>query len=364
LAQVDTLTRKIDSIPGNLQNVPTEIAGQDTLTPATNPLPAVETSIDLQQPQVKLLKPMDKVDSLFRVLEKKEEAIKKIQRQQSQSQSTTEAQKPQKIELPGSFLTDSSYLTDGLLQSFNADNHAILDQPVYSTLNTSEPAAPEIQTKDFKNILPSDFILGFALASILTLIVLKTLFGHFFNNYFRMAMNQQLTNKMFRDRNVFTARFNFTLNMVYVTTASLFVFQVFHYFNFIGEIRKIHFFYILLSIAGIALARYLVLKLVGEVFQVRKRFSEYSFNVFMFNKLMGIAMVPLVIGIQYVPAYLKPMLVYTGIIMVAVLFIMKLVRGLQLIIKKDVLLFYAILYLCAIEILPVLVGITFIRRFF
>jgi hypothetical protein len=42
--------------------------------------------------------------------------------------------------------------------------------------------------------------------------------------------------------------------------------------------------------------------------------------------------------------------------LIIISYIMRLYRGFQIIIKKDIFLFYLILYLCTLEILPVLLG--------
>jgi hypothetical protein len=85
-------------------------------------------------------------------------------------------------------------------------------------------------------------------------------------------------------------------------------------------------------------------------------FSEYIHNTFVINKGMGIALFPLVIMAHYFPKQLIPMVLTLGIIIYIMAFIFKSIRAYQIIIRKDVLIFYLILYLCTLEILPLLLG--------
>jgi len=56
------------------------------------------------------------------------------------------------------------------------------------------------------------------------------------------------------------------------------------------------------------------------------------------------------------PDSLAGILLVTGLVLIGAGIIFKMIRGYQIIIRKDVLLFYLILYLCTLEILPLVLG--------
>ena len=77
-------------------------------------------------------------------------------------------------------------------------------------------------------------------------------------------------------------------------------------------------------------------------------------------KNLGIYLIPIVIGIAYIHEKLKIYVVYAGIVLFVLAYFLKFYKGIQIIIKKDVLIFYLILYLCTLEILPVLIIYKFL----
>jgi hypothetical protein len=50
----------------------------------------------------------------------------------------------------------------------------------------------------------------------------------------------------------------------------------------------------------------------------------------------------------------------TGLVLLSMAFIWKAIRGYQIIKRKDIAIFYLILYLCTLEILPLLLGYKFV----
>jgi hypothetical protein len=75
---------------------------------------------------------------------------------------------------------------------------------------------------------------------------------------------------------------------------------------------------------------------------------------------LGIVLFPIVIMAKYLPYKLVPFILTLGIIVVAIAFLLKSFRAYQIIIRRDILLFYLILYLCTLEILPLLLGYKFV----
>jgi hypothetical protein len=63
-----------------------------------------------------------------------------------------------------------------------------------------------------------------------------------------------------------------------------------------------------------------------------------------------------VFAVCYLPEGFVGALLWAGILILGAGIIFKLLRGYQIIIRKDVLFIYLILYLCTLEILPLLLG--------
>ena len=80
----------------------------------------------------------------------------------------------------------------------------------------------------------------------------------------------------------------------------------------------------------------------------------------MINKGVGIALFPVVVMIQYLPYTLVPVILVTGVVIFMAGILWKVVRAYQIIIRREVFIFYLILYFCTLEILPFLLGYKFV----
>ena len=241
-------------------------------------------------------------------------------------------------------------------------NSAASLKPIFNTTKTLHNKNYNILKTEKLNTFPIDLSLLLILSVSIVVIVLKRIFVKSFVNYFQTAFNYQLTYKLFRDKNVFQSRFNFILNLIYIVNLSVFIYQFIFFFDLNSNLFKLSFVYILTVIFSIVLIRYILLSILGEVFNVQKEYKEYLYNQLMFNKLLGLLLLPLIFLVLYVPEVLRNSILIFGVLLIVVSFFVKLIRGYTIIVKKDVLIFYVLLYLCTLEILPVLVGITYIKR--
>jgi hypothetical protein len=73
-----------------------------------------------------------------------------------------------------------------------------------------------------------------------------------------------------------------------------------------------------------------------------------------FNRGTGIILFPVVALIAYFPAENPMVAVFLGILTTLVFYVMLLKRGISILLKKQFPIFYLFLYLCTLEILPLL----------
>ena len=95
-----------------------------------------------------------------------------------------------------------------------------------------------------------------------------------------------------------------------------------------------------------------MVNLAGFLFNRIKIFKEYLYNSFIFNKLMGMAILPLLLFVVYTTGILQKAFFWLTLATVVLVIIMRLIRGVVFSFKKDVSIFYMFLYLCALEISP------------
>ena len=210
---------------------------------------------------------------------------------------------------------------------------------------------------------PNDFVLGMILFIIILIVWIRLAFNKFITGIISAFLSYQISFKMFQQRNSVMKRAFFMLNSIYVIVLSLFIFETLRFYKLqILEFKGLVPFLVLTGIIVLVLlARFILLKLTGYIFDSGNIFAEYIHNVFLANKNLGLFLIPIVIGIAYLPYQLAKISVIIGIALIITTFLFRLVRGFQIIFRKDVFIFYLILYLCTLEILPLLLGYKFLN---
>ena len=216
-----------------------------------------------------------------------------------------------------------------------------------------------------RNIIkhPNDFVLGIVLFVIVLIVWIRLAFNKFITGIISALLSYQISFKMFQQRNSVMKRAFFILNSIYVIVLSLFIVEVLRFYKLqIMEFTGLIPFLVLTGIIVlILLVRLILLKLIGYIFDSGNIFAEYIHNVFLANKNLGLFLIPVVVGIAYLPYQLAKISVVIGMVLIITTYLFRLVRGFQIIFRKDVFIFYLILYLCTLEILPLLLGYKFLN---
>ena len=101
--------------------------------------------------------------------------------------------------------------------------------------------------------------------------------------------------------------------------------------------------------------KFFVLGLLGRIYPLRKELSQYAFALMVFSILTGLLLVPVNLLISYAPEPLRPYFLYGGAGLLVVVYLLHLLRGLfianQYVGRRPL---HFLLYLCTIEIAPVL----------
>ena len=209
-----------------------------------------------------------------------------------------------------------------------------------------------------RNRVQEDWLTGLLLLIVLLFIAIRSFYGKVFTQLADSLTNYHISSKLYQEKNVLTKRVNLVLDTIYFVVFSVFIFEFNRHFGILNP--KYNGFFLFGAILAIlilySLIRIILLHLTGFLFDSRSLFSEYIHHSFIFNKGLGIVLFPVCIAVLFIQPGLVKYFIYLGIFIVALAFILKTIRSLKIILWKDVLLFYLILYLCTLEILPLLLG--------
>jgi len=118
--------------------------------------------------------------------------------------------------------------------------------------------------------------------------------------------------------------------------------------------------YLIGAIAGYQVVKWILSSIVGWLGEVRSVQGDYKARNIFYVQTAGIFLLPFVVGYYFFPSYfqnipLKAISIWLGIGMITVLYFIKLAQTVMQTTTIKISWYYIILYLCTLEILPLVV---------
>jgi hypothetical protein len=179
-------------------------------------------------------------------------------------------------------------------------------------------------------------------------------YGSILMGTIQASFSFQVATRMFKDNSVLQKQLDNVLNIFYLLSTSLILYVGEIHFGFepYGVTGASLFFLNLAFLLLLFLARVVVINTAGFLFNRIRIYQEYLYNMFIFNKLIGLSILPLLLFVLYTDGILQEIFLWMGMAAILAILIMRLIRGVFFSFKKDVSIFYMFLYLCALEIAP------------
>lgn len=196
------------------------------------------------------------------------------------------------------------------------------------------------------------FIYLFFLIALLAWI--RLYYGNILIQTAQASTNFQVANRMFQDNNLLQNQLNMALYLFYFLSMAFLLYNIElrvdrNPYELQGGLLYLFNFALL---AGIFLGRVLLFNIAGILFNRVRVIREYLYNIFIFNKLSGLVVLPLMFLLIYTRGMLQELFFWITIFVLSCIIVMRLVRGVVFSYRKEVSVFYLFLYLCALEIAP------------
>jgi len=250
---------------------------------------------------------------------------------------------------------NSNFLSNNELTTFTGKGSY---KPGESRLSGAGSLKPGNIVPQERNMQRIDWFLGFFLIITLLFIWMRKFYGKYFTLLANALVSFQISAKLFRERNVLMRRVSTVLDLIYYLVLSIFTFEIITHFNLqTTDLSRFNMFMLLLNIIMLySLVRMALLRVTGFLFLNQGLFAEYIHSTFVVNKGAGIILFPLVVTAHYFPYPVISAVLLIGVFILGIALIWKSIRAYQIIRRKDIVFFYLILYLCTLEILPLLLG--------
>ncbi len=153
------------------------------------------------------------------------------------------------------------------------------------------------------------------------------------------------------------------LNLISFFIIGLFVYSAASYYNFIPPDSKgIVFWLISLGIViGVITLRHIICMITGAVSGEEDAFRDYLLGIYQSYRLGAFILLIVIILMSYTINFPVRDYVLSGIIILGLMYLLSVIRLFVIFLNRNISIFYLILYLCALEILPVLVAVKYYK---
>lgn len=200
----------------------------------------------------------------------------------------------------------------------------------------------------------NDWILGFLLVALMTIAIVKAFQPKRVNMLISTLTNWKIGKQIIRYEKVHSHPVNIGLSFVFISASSLFLaLCAVEFYSFEIGLTQI-WLSIMLGIGVYSILKIIIYKLSAFLLIEDYVFKEYTFHTLLFAKLLGVVCLFGVALFEYSYLPKTNTAILVGSIS-AILFLFQLIRGVQIGQQKTQNLLSIILYLCTLEILPLIV---------
>jgi len=286
---------------------------------------------------------------------------------------TVKQQKTRTPVLSSQHLADSSKITSGSnnvsdTTTYKKDSTIVAIQKPVSRVNITNKILAQNRFINVKS--PSQFFiesphevsgkefLFYSLCIILLILALfKTFFKAYFSNLFRVYFNTSLRQTQLADQ-LEQAKFpSFIMNIFFVLTAGIYIwllFKNYHPPRLINSNLLLPF--CIIGVAALYFIKFLLLKFMGWVADIRDTTNNYIFAIFLVNKITGIILVPIIILLAFVNATWITAITNLSLMIFGLLFLSRYVKSYGAIDRKfSINPFHFIIYILGAEIIPLVI---------
>jgi hypothetical protein len=191
----------------------------------------------------------------------------------------------------------------------------------------------------------------------------------YFRNLFKAFRNQTLSTRQLKDQLKQDSAAGLVMDLIFCISIGLYLFYAIQHFNHSKILDRFPTFIIVLGLVllfvGIYLFRYLFLRFTGWVFNISEITDNYTFNVFLINKVMGILIIPFTVVLAFGEGPWVQVTLFLSLILIGILFLNRYLRsgvvfGYFIKFSK----FHFFMYLCASELLPIAILAKLLSRWF
>jgi hypothetical protein len=185
---------------------------------------------------------------------------------------------------------------------------------------------------------------------------IKVTFPKYFSNLFQLIFQSPIRQKQTREQLQQNNLASLFSNILFILNASIFVSLLAVKNVWVDLSLYTCIAYSAIGFTALYLFKFLFLWLSGWLFSQGEAIGNYSFIVFLTNKVMGVFLIPAILLLSFSPASVQDFAYNSAIIIISILFVYRYLISFSIVrASLKVSAFHFFLYLCTCEVLPMLV---------
>ena len=227
-------------------------------------------------------------------------------------------------------------------------------------------ALPENLVTEERNTTGKETLFYLLAGLLFFFALIKLLFNRYITNLLGLIFRGSLRQKQIREQLLQTPLPSLFLNIFFVIVAGLYILFLLEYYRMAPHTPFwLLLLYCVVTVGLVYLVKFLILKLTGWVFNMRDAADTYIFIVFLVNKLLAIFLLPLLIVMAFSLPSWTNILLTLSYIMVVLFFAYRYIVSFAPVRREvKVSQFHFFMYLCAFEIIPLLLIYKVLIHFF
>ena len=259
---------------------------------------------------------------------------------------------------------DSSFNIVRLYKMYYAQKKNVYQ--LYNQKSTLANAGDVLYKIEQKFSMPDKDMLFYAIIALLLLYgFIVNIFPQYIPKLFSQFSQSSLRMLQNREQLLQNSIASLVMNMSFIMSFSLFTTLII--FN--DHLLPINFwegyFYMCLFFSGLYTGKFICLTIAGYVFNTKDLVQTYIFVVFMINKVLGVLLIPFILILAFAKPFLHIYAIFGASFLLILLVLYRYLFSLTSVRNKlHISSFHFFLYLCAFEILPLLILYKFIVQYF
>ena len=248
------------------------------------------------------------------------------------------------------------YTTSGDTVYFGTAN-SLSDSAFLNSLRTvvSKTVKPYGIVGKERIVVSQDWVLGLILVLWMIIGSVRVEFPQYLGQIFSSLVNSNSASRLFRQRGYKTMYGAVRLDLIFYLILPLSVYQIAGFFkvSIAGYPLILLFIGLFLVINLYFFVKILVHRLVGSIAMLKDQADELIFNIRLYFRALGFILLP-VVTVHAILEETNFITIWVMASSILLMYLATVIRSIYFGYQKDISIFYLILYLCTLEILPLL----------